>query len=308
MTLQQLRYFCEIAASDWNISKASRTLNTSQPGISRQMQALEQDLGITLFVRRSNRIVGVTDLGNLALATAKRIVGEADGLKTLRSRFDEGVSAKITIAATHTQARHALPPIIKQYAKLNPGVEVFLQQGVPSKLARLVDSREADISISTMPPVLPDDVVLIPCSVSKRVAVMPSDHPLAKSANLSLAQIAQFPIITYDGAFIGRSVVLSIFEKAGLAPNVVISAVDTDIMKAYAAQGLGIAIMSDVAFDETIDRGLSAITVDKILGEDTIYIGLRRFTHLRRAVREFITLLVPEIDLASVAHAVNGTA
>lgn len=306
MTLQQLRYFCEISARDWNISKAARSLNTSQPGISRQMQFLEEELGITIFARHNNRIIGVTDAGAAALSIAQRIVGEADGLKTLRSRLDEGGTNTLTIAATHTQARYVLPAVVKAFTKGRPDIEVFLQQGVPSKLARLVQRGDADISVSTMPPVVPEDVVLLPCVIVERVAVMPVDHPLAALRALTLEDIAKYPIITYDTAFIGRSAVLGAFERAGLSPKVAISAVDTDVMKAYAEQGLGIAIISEVAFDPNIDRSLRAIPVSDIFGRDTIYIGLRRFTHLRRLVREFISTFAPDLDLTGVLRAING--
>jgi LysR family cys regulon transcriptional activator len=306
MTLQQLRYFCEIAARDWNISKAARSLNTSQPGISRQMQFLEDELGTTIFARRNNRIIGVTEAGSVALSIARRIIGEAESLKTFLSRLDEGKPRTLTVAATHTQARYVLPTVVKQFVQARPDVEVFLQQGVPSQLARLVQQGDADISISTMPPVVPEDVVMLPSLVVARIAVMPADHPLAGADTLTLEQIAQFPIITYDSAFIGRSAVLGTFDRAGLVPKVAISAVDTDVMKAYAAQGLGIAIISEVAFDPAADRNLRAIPVSNILGQDTIYIGLRRFTHVRRLVREFIGVFAPDLELYTISRAVNG--
>jgi LysR family cys regulon transcriptional activator len=306
MTLQQLRYFCEIAAREWNISKAARTLNTSQPGVSRQMQFLEDELGVAIFARRNHRIIGVTDAGSVALSIAQRIVSESESLKTLRSRLDESGANTLTIAATHTQARYVLPTVVKRFTESRPEIEVFLQQGVPSKLARLVDRGDADISVSTMPPVVPEDVVMLPCIVVERIAVVPADHPLAASRRITLEDIAKFPIITYDTAFIGRSAVLGAFDRAGLSPKVAISAVDTDVMKAYAEQGLGVAIISEVAFDPAIDRNLRAIPVSDIFGRDSIYIGLRRFTHLRRIVREFINVYAPEVDLAGVARAING--
>jgi LysR family cys regulon transcriptional activator len=306
MTLQQLRYFCEIAARDWNISKAARSLNTSQPGISRQMQFLEEELGITIFARRNHRITGVTDAGAIALSIAQRVLGESNSLKTLRAKLDEGGTNTLTIAATHTQARYVLPVVVKEFTKGRPDIEVFLQQGVPSKVARLVERRDADLSVSTMPPEVPDDVVMLPCVVVERVAVMPANHPLAALRSLTIQDIARYPIITYDTSFIGREAVLGAFERAGLSPRVAISAVDTDVMKAYAEQGLGIAIISEVAFDREIDRNLCAIPVSDIFGRDTIYIGLRRFTHLRRLVREFIGVFAPDLDLPAALRAING--
>lgn len=306
MTLQQLRYLCEIAARDWNISKAARALHTSQPGISRQMQSLEQELGIAIFTRHNNRIAGVTEMGRLALTMAQRIVSESDELRSIRNHFDTGASRSIKIAATHTQARYALPSVVKQFTARHPGVEVSLLQGVPLALAKFVSSQEADISVSTEPADVPEDVVMIPLLVVKRLAIMPRTHPLAKHEKLTLKELSQYPIITYANAFVGRSMVLSAFEKEGLVPNVVISAVDTDIMKAYAAQGMGIAIMSEVAYNEVADRGLRAICVSEVLGEDTVCLGLRRFALIRPLVAEFIAMLAPGLDEATLARAVYG--
>jgi len=308
MTLQQLRYFCEIAAHDWNISKAAKFLHTSQPGVSRQMHALEKELGTIIFARRKNRIVGVTTVGSIALAKAQRIIRESGNLKLLGGRFDERGGNAIKIAATYTQARYVLPPVVKEFVRTHPGVELFLKQGVPSDLAKLVEHGEADLSVSSMPPNVSENVVMLRCAIVDRIAVVPVGHPLARSRKLTLEQIAKFPIITYDGAYIGRSAVLGAFERAGLTPKIALSAADTDVMKAYAAQGLGVAIISAVAWDAIADKTLRAIQVSDLFGQDTIYICLRRHTHLRRAVREFIASFAPQIDAASIGEAIYGTA
>jgi LysR family cys regulon transcriptional activator len=308
MTLQQLRYFCEIAAHDWNISKAAKSLHTSQPGVSRQMRALEKEVGTVIFARRKNRIVGVTAVGSIALAKAQRIIRESINLKLLGDHFDKRGGNAIKVGATHAQARYVLPAVVKAFARTHPDVEIYLKQGVPSDLAKLVERGDADLSVSSMPPAVPENIVMLPCAVVERVAIMPVGHPLARSRKLTLEQLAKFPIITYDGAYIGRSAVLGAFERAGLAPKIAISAMDTDVMKACAVQGLGVAIMSKVAWDPASDRNLRAVEVSDLFGQDTIYLCLRRVTHLRRAVREFIAMLAPQIDAASIAEAIYGTA
>jgi LysR family cys regulon transcriptional activator len=305
MTLQQLRYFCEIAAQGWNISQAAKAIYTSQPGMSRQMYALERELGVTVFARRRNRIVGLTEPGRAALAMAKLIVGEAVKLKQLRSQFSDEEGGSLTIAATHTQARYVLPKVLKHFTRAHPRVELVLKQGIPGELARLVGAGEADLSVSTIPPKLPEDVVMLPCLTPDRIAVVPAGHPLAKKQRLTLKHIAKFPIITYDAAFVGRSMVLGAFERAGLTPKVAISAVDTDVMKAYVAEGLGVAIMSELAFDARADRKLRAVRVTHLFGRDPIYLGLRRYTYLRRYVLDFIRLYSPKLTASAVAEAVG---
>jgi LysR family transcriptional regulator, cys regulon transcriptional activator len=308
MTLQQLRYFCEIAAHDWNISKAAKSLHTSQPGMSRQMQSLEKELGTVIFVRRKKRIVGVTAVGSIALAKAQRIIRETGNLKLLANHFDKRGGNAIKVATTYAQARYVLPRVLKDFMRVHPEIEIFLKQGVPSDLAASVERGDADLSVSSMPPTVPENVVMLRCAVVERIVVVPAGHPLARSRKLTLERIAEFPIITYDSADIGRSAVLGAFERAGLAPKIAISTADTDVMKAHVAQGLGVAIISAVAWEESADKSLRAVQVSDLFGQDTIYICLRRHTHLRRAVREFIAALAPHIDPTSIAEAIYGTA
>lgn len=305
MTLQQLRYFCEIAAQDWNISRAAKSLHTSQPGMSRQMHLLEEELSIRVFARRGNRIVGLTESGRAALMMAQRIAGDAAKLKLLRRQFADEDGASLTVAATHTQARYVLPAVVKRFTRAHPRVQLYLKQGIPGEIVRLVADGEADISVSTMPPVLPEEVVMLSCFTVERLVVAPVGHPLFEDKQLTLERIAQFPIITYDAAFTGRASVLGAFDRLGLTPKVVINAVDTDVMKTYAAAGLGVAIISDVAFHARADRGLRAVQVSHLVGQDTIYLGLRRHAYLRRFVLDFIHWFAPKLTASSVAEAVG---
>jgi LysR family cys regulon transcriptional activator len=305
MTLQQLRFFCEIAAQGWNISQAAKAIYTSQPGMSRQMYALEGELGITLFARRKNRIVGVTEPGRAALAMAKLIVEQAAKLKQLRNQFSEGERGSLTIAATHTQGRYVLPVVLKRFSRQFPHVELVLKLGVPGELARLVSVSAADLSLSTIPHQIPDDVVMLPCASTDRVAVVPAGHILCKKQRLTLNDIANFPIITYDPTFVSRTTVLGAFERAGLQPKVALSAVDTAVMKLYAGEGLGVAIMSALAFDSRSDRKLRALPVTHLFGQDTLYLGLRRYAYLRRCVLGFIHIYAPALPDSKIIEAVG---
>lgn len=306
MTLRQLQYFCEIAAQGWNISRAAKSLHTSQPGISRQMQALEDELGMVVFAREKNRIIGVTESGRLALAIAQRMLHDCSKLQGLHKEFDENEGGTLTIAATHTQARHVIPSVLRTFTLDHPGMELFLKQGTPAEVARIVGRGDADLSVSSIPAEIPDDVVMLPCFTVERLAVMPADHPLLAKPKITLGDISKFPLITYDPSFIGRSNVINAFEKAGLTPKITISAVDTDVMKAYAEQGLGVAIISEVAYDANTDRKLRALRVSHLFGQDTIYVGLRRYSHLRRLVTDFVRAYAPKLTVATIVAAVNG--
>ncbi|MGQ0522908.1 MAG: LysR substrate-binding domain-containing protein [Betaproteobacteria bacterium] len=305
MTLQQLRYFCEIATQDWNISQAAKVLHTSQPGMSRQMHALEQELGVRMFARRGNRIVGLTGPGRAALKLAQRILADTAKMRGLGGSSEDEAVGSLTLAATHTQARYILPDAVKQFTRGHPEVQVYLKQGIPAELVRLVASGEADISVCGMPAHLPDDVVMLPCFEVERIVVVPRKHPLLKAELLTLERIAKYPLITYDETFALRHSVLGAFERAGFTPKVVIAAVDTDVMKTYAAAGLGIAIVSGVAYNAGTDRELRALHAGDILGRDTIYIGLRRHTYLRRYVYDFIRLFAPKVTADRVAKAIE---
>jgi LysR family cys regulon transcriptional activator len=182
MTLRQLEYFCEIANNGWNISRAAKSLNTSQPGISRQMQAVEDELGVVLFVREKNRIIGVTEPGQVALTIAQRILRDFSNLKRLRNEFDEADDGVLKIAATHTQARYVIPKVLKTFTQTHPKTELVLRQGTPTDLVRLVAAGVSDFSVSTLPLEVPESVVMLPCFAVDRVAVVPASHPFGGHA------------------------------------------------------------------------------------------------------------------------------
>jgi len=305
LTLQQLRYLCEIANQGWNISQASKALHTSQPGMSRQMHALEQELGFRIFARRRNRIVGLTEPGRAALALAQRMLGDAARLRTLANDDAAEEGGSLTVAATHTQARYVLPDAVKRFTRVHPEVQLYLKQGIPAELVRLVANGEADISVCGMPTRLPEDVAMLPCFEMARIVLAPRNHPLFALRKVTLEHIARYPLITYDETFGMRGSVLGRFERAGLKPKVVINAVDTDVMKTYTAAGLGIAIVAAVAYSGRDDRELGALRAGELLGSDTIYLGVRRQTYLRRFVYEFVRLFAPRLTAEEFSKALG---
>lgn len=305
MNLQALRYFCEIARQDWNISKAAKALHTAQPGVSRQMHALERELGIRLFARDRNRINGLTGPGKAFLATATRILADTHRLKMLGTDYANDAGGSLTVAATHTQARYVLPDAIKRFTRMHPTVQLRLKQGIPTELVRMVSHGDADISLSAMPAKLPDDVVMLPCFDLERILVVPAGHPLLKLKQLTLEQLARYPLITYDAAFTMRESLLGAFKRSGLSPKVVINAVDSDVMKTYTAAGLGIAVIPEVAYNPRVDRELRAIRASRLLGKDIIGLCLRRHTYLPHFVVDFIRLFAPEVTAEAIAQAVD---
>jgi LysR family cys regulon transcriptional activator len=305
MTLQSLRYFCEIARQGWNISLAAKMLHTSQPGVSRQMHALERELGVRLFTRSRNRITGLTGPGREVLAMATRILTDAGKLKALGKDNAGDAGGSLTVAATHTQARYVLPDAVKRFTRAHPEVQLYLKQGIPTELVRLVAQGDADFSVSAVPTRVPDEVVSLPCFDLERVVIVPARHPLLKVKRLTLEALARYPLITYDDAFSMREGVMSAFRREGLSPKVVINAVDADVMKTYAAAGLGIAIVPEVAYNARADSELRAIRAGHLVGKDTICLCLRRHNYLRGYVYDFIRLFAPSVSPQAIAEAID---
>ena len=248
MNLQQLRYLNEIVRQGLNISDAAEALFTSQPGISKQIKQLEEELGIEIFVRSGKRIVAITEPGKAVLAIAQRMLHDANNLKQVGQAFCAQDSGLLTIAATHTQARYALPPVVKQFMGRYPKVKLGLHQGNPTQIAEQVLHGEADLCIATESLALYEGLVTLPCYEWHHCLITQPDHPLLKETELTLAKIAQYPIITYDFAFSGRSKINDAFAKAGVTPDIVLSAIDADVIKTYVELGLGVGILAEIAF------------------------------------------------------------
>ena len=254
MKLQQLRYLCEVASQGLNLSKAAKTLHTSQPGISKQISLLEDELGVDIFVRNGKRVVKVTPPGQVIIEIAERMLRDAKNLKLVGQEFTNEASGSLTIATTHTQARYALPSAIKRFTLRYPKVKLILRQGSPTQIAKLVTSGEADIAIATEAIELFDELVMLPCYQWNRCIITPPRHPLLKLERLTLEDIVKYPIITYDFAFTGRTKINQAFAAKNLTPNVVLTAIDADVIKTYVELGLGIGILAGSRFPIPIRR------------------------------------------------------
>ncbi len=300
MKLQQLRYLCETAEHGMNLSRAAKNLHTSQPAISKQIQMLEQGLGVDIFLRNGKRIVKITPPGQLIIRTATRMLRDADNLKKIAQEFTNEAGGTLTIATTHTQARYSLPPVIKRFTSRYPKVKLILRQGSPVQIATLVTSGEADIAIATEAIEQFHELVMLPCYQWNRCVVVPPKHPLLKLKKLTLEAINQYPIITYDFAFTGRSKINQAFASRGLEPNVVLTAIDSDVIKTYVELGLGIGILANMAFDAKRDKNLRAIDASHLFDPSTTRIGISRNNYIRSYIFDFIEMFAPHLNHDSV--------
>jgi len=305
MNLQQLRFLNEIVQQGLNISAAASALYTSQPGISKQIRLLEEELGIEIFVRNGKRIVAITEPGKAVLAIAQRMLHDAGNLKQVAEEFHSQDSGKLTIATTHTQARYALPPTVKQFIKRYPGVKLGLHQGNPTQIAEQVLSGEADIGIATESLALYDELVTLPCYEWNHCVITPLHHPLLNEKKLTLAKIAQYPIITYDFAFTGRNKINAAFEAAGIQPNIALTAIDADVIKTYVELGLGIGILAKMAFIPERDKHLRMLDAGHLIKPSTTRIAIRKNEYLRGYTYDFIELFAPHLTRTLVAKAMH---
>src|SRR5258706_5298138 len=306
MKLQQLRYLREVERQGLNLSTAADKLHTSQPGISKQIKLLEDELGVEIFVRNGKRVTEITPPGKAILAIAQRILQEADNLKQAAQDFSNQDSGSLTIATTHTQARYVLPAVIQRFTQRYPKVKLGLIQGNPVQISQFALSGQADFCIATEAIATFDDLVMLPCYGWNRCVVAPPGHPILKQKTLTLEAIAEYPVITYDFAFTGRSQINHAFETKGLKPNVVLTAIDSDVIKTYVALGLGIGILAKMAFDPARDSNLRALDASHLFESSTTRIGIPRNAYLRRYIYDFIEMFAPHLTRKTVDDAVRS--
>jgi LysR family transcriptional regulator, cys regulon transcriptional activator len=306
MKLQQLRYLREVAKSGLNLSTAAEALHTSQPGISKQIRQLEDELGVQILVRHGKRVVEITEPGKLILNIAERMLKDVENLKQVAREYSSEDTGALVIATTHTQARYALPSVVNRFTRRYPKVRLSLRQGSPQQIAELVKTGEADIAIETEAEEFYEGLVLLPCYQWNRCVITLPGHPLLAERQLTLEGIARHPVITYDFAFTGSSPIKRAFETKGITPNVVLTAIDSDVIKAYVEMGLGVGILAKMAYDPARDLGLALIDASHLFEPSTARIAIRRNAYLRGYVYEFIELFAPHLKRAVVEATQRG--
>lgn len=306
MNIQQLRYLHEIARNGLNVSEAAAALFTSQPGVSKQVRLLEEELGITIFQRTGKRLTGITEPGQQVLNIVARMLDDARNLKRVGEDYADDGSGTLDIATTHTQARYPLPPVVKQFMARHPRVRLRLHQGNPQQVAEWVASGDADIGIATEALDRQPLLVTLPCYQWSHIVVTPPDHPLVRLASLTLADLAPWPLITYDPTFTGRTRIDRAFERAGITPSIVLTAVDSDIIKTYVELGLGVGIIAAMAHDPARDGALTGLPCNHLFDSNTTRLALRRGSWLRRFDYDFIELFAPRLTRHVVELTLRG--
>ncbi len=307
MKLQQLRFVREVVRRGFNVSTAAEALHTAQPGVSNQIQLLEQELGVQIFERKGKRLTGLTRPGQVIVEMIDRVLRESDNIKRAGAEFSSEGNGTLSIATTHTQARYALPPVIKRFTERFPAVRLDIHQGNPTQVSEMAVAGVVDIAIATEAIDLFPQLVVLPCYEWNRCVVAPPGHPILNEQPLTLEAIAQYPIVTYDFAFAGRSKINKAFEARGLQPNVVLTAIDSDVIKTYVELGLGIGVLAKMAFDPERDRNLRMLDASHLFEPSTTRIGIRRGAYLRGYVYTFIELFAPHLSRAVVAAAMAET-
>ena len=306
MKLHQLRYISEVATRDLNISEAADSLFTSQPGVSKQIRLLESEIGVPIFARAGKRLTQITPAGEQILMRARNILREVENIKHIGNEYQQEQRGNLTIATTHTQARYFLPTIIKEFVEQFPEVKLTLKQGYPTEITQMVVDGNADMVLATEAVDDAKELVALPCYQWNRCALMLPDHPLLKLKNVTLPDIAKYPIITYDFAFAGRTLVSETFEKAQLEPNIVFTALDSDVIKTYVELGLGVGLLATMAYDRKKDKGLRMIDLEHLFPPSTTWVGLRKNSFLRSYVYSFIERLAPNLKPDRVQNAVQA--
>ena len=294
MKLQQLRCVFQIVQSEFNISKASEALSTSQPGVSKQIKLLEDEIGIKIFQRNGKRLVNLTEPGELVLSSIETILQESNNIKVISEEYIEKDQGTFTIATTHTQARYKLPKVVEEFVKKYPKINLNIHQGNPSQVTDQIINGGADVGIATESINLSEDIHTIPCYQWNRCVVMPKNHPLTEVRKITLEDLAAYPMITYDYAFTGSTIVSEVFKNANIEPNIMLTAIDADVIKTYVSLNMGIGLIAEMAFDASTDYPMVSRDVSHLFPLSTTYIGIRRENFLRKYTSDFIRMFIPK--------------
>lgn len=306
MKLRQLVYINEVAKRRLNITAAAQALHTSQPGVSKQIRMLEDELGVLVFERNGKHLDRITPAGVRILETTQRVLSEVENITRTASEFADADRGALCVATTHTQARYALPPVIGAFRHEYPRVSLHINQGAPAQIAGWAAAGDADFAIATEALEHFDELLMLPCYHWNRCALVPRDHPLADVQTLTLEHLAAHPLVTYTFGFTGRSHLDTAFDARGLTPDVVLTAVDADVIKTYVRLGLGVGVVANMAYDPATDTDLVRLDASHLFAASTTHIGFRHNLFLRGYMRRFIQTFAPHLTGerldAAIAH------
>lgn len=306
MNFQQLRIIRETVRCNFNLTEVSNALFTSQSGVSKHIKDLEDELGIELYVRKGKRLLGLTEPGKELTVIVERMLLDAKNIKSLAEQYSNRDQGQLTVATTHTQARYLLPRVVTEFKKQFPKVHLKLHQGSPDEIAAMLLDGSADIGIATETLSAVSGLVSFPYYSWHHCVIVPSAHPLASGAPLTLESLAEYPIVTYHEGFTGRAKLDATFASAGLVPDIVMSALDADVIKTYVELGLGIGIIASMAFNPSRDLDLVRLDEPGLFGESITRIAIRRGHYLRNFAYRFIELCSPALDEATVYKAIQA--
>lgn len=295
MKLQQLRYIWEVSRNGLNVSATAQVLYTSQPGISKQIRLLEDELGVEIFARSGKHLSHITAAGQRIIDTAGEILRQCESIKQIAQEFSNERAGELTVATTHTQARYALPKVIGQFIQEFPDVSLHMNQGTPAQIAEMAADGSVDFAIATEGLEDFHELITMPCYSWNRCVVVPKEHPLAQEKKISLTTLAQHPIVTYVFGFTGRSKLDEAFKEQGLEPKVVFTAADSDVIKTYVRLGLGVGIVARMAVDEVEDSDLVVLDASELFEPSVTKIAFRRGTFLRGYMASFIERFAPHL-------------
>jgi LysR family transcriptional regulator, cys regulon transcriptional activator len=306
MNLHQFRFVREAVRQNFNLTEAAKALYTSQPGVSKAIIELEDELGVEIFTRHGKRVRSLTEPGRIILASVEKILQEVESLKRVGKDYAAQDQGNLVIAATHTQARYSLPAAIAEFKKRFPKVHLSILQGSPTQVAEMVIHDQADIAIATEALSNYKELVSLPCFQWQHLAVMLPDHPLLERKLLALDDLVQHPLITYEASFAGRTKINQAFQLRNLTPDIVLEAIDADVIKTYVELGLGVGIMADIAFNPERDRHLRAMPVGHLFGTNVTRLALKQGAYLRSYVYTLVELLSPSMNRKLIEQALSG--
>jgi LysR family cys regulon transcriptional activator len=306
MNLHQFRFVREAVRQNFNLTEAAKALYTSQPGVSKAIIELEDELGVEIFTRHGKRVRSLTEPGRIILASVEKILQEVESLKRVGKDYAAQDQGNLVIAATHTQARYALPNAVAEFKRRFPKVHLSILQGSPTQIAEMVLHDQADLGVATEAVSTYKELVSLPCFTWHHVAVVPADHPLVERKLLTLDDLVQYPLITYDHAFAGRSKIDQAFALRTLTPDIVLEAIDADVIKTYVELGLGVGIMADLAFNPERDRQLRALPVGHLFGSNMTRVALKQGAYLRSYIYTLVELLSPALNRKLIEQAMKG--